>query len=52
MFKNLQNLTSISHVLNEQEAKYEYLISIELRNGACHLKEHPKISNFTKFESY
>ncbi len=42
----------ISHVRNEQETGYEYLISIELKNEPCHLKEHPKISNLAKFESY
>ena len=31
---------------------YKYSISIELKNGARHLKEHPKVSKFTKFESY
>ena len=29
--------------------RYKHSISIELKNGACHLKEHPKISRFTKF---
>ena len=42
----------IGHVLNEQGTGYEYLKSIELKNGARHLKEHPNISKFTKFESY
>ena len=27
-------------------------ISIELRNKARHLKEHPKISKFAQFEGY
>ena len=27
-------------------------ISIELKNGACHLKEHAKFSIFAKFGSY
>ena len=40
------------HVLNEQGTGYENLKSIELKNGARHLKEHPNISKFTKFESY
>ena len=31
---------------------YKYLISIELKNGTRHLKEHPKISKFTKFDGY
>ena len=43
---------SISHVLNEQGTGYENSISIELKNGSCHLKEHPKLSAFAKFESY
>ena len=42
----------ISYVLNEQGTWYKYLISNELKNGAHHLKEHPKISNFAKFERY
>ena len=42
----------IGHVLNEQGTGYEYLISTELRNRAHHLKEHPNIRKFTKFESY
>ena len=29
-----------------------YLKSIELKNGARHLKEHPNVSNVSKFESY
>ena len=41
-----------SHVLNEQGTRYEYSISIELKNGARHLKESPKVSKFAKFESY
>ena len=32
--------------------RYKHSISIELKNGACHLKEHPKISKFTKFDGY
>ena len=32
--------------------RYKHSISIELKNGACHLKEHPKISRFTKFDGY
>ena len=43
---------SIGHVLNELGTGYEYLKSIELKNGARHLKEHPNISKFAKFESY
>ena len=31
---------------------YKYLISIELKIRARHLKEHPKISKFTKFDRY
>ena len=42
----------ISHVLNEQRTEYEYFKSIELRKEARHLKEHPKINRFIKFESY
>ena len=42
----------IGHVLNEQGTGYEYLKSIELKKEARHLKEHPNISKFTKFESY
>ena len=41
---------TISHVLNEQGTGYEYSISIELKNGALYLKEHPKVSKFAKFE--
>ena len=36
----------ISHVLNEQGT------GTELKNGARHLKEHPKVSKLAKFESY
>ena len=43
---------SIEHVQNEQGTGYEYSISIELKNGAQQLKEHPKISLFANFESY
>ena len=43
---------TIGHVQNEQETGYEYSISIELKNGARHLKERPKISLFAKFKSY
>ena len=32
--------------------RYKHSISIELKNGARHLKEHPKISKFTKFDGY
>ena len=32
--------------------RYKHSISIELKSGACHLKEHPKSSKFTKFDSY
>ena len=31
---------------------YKQSISIELKNGAHRLKEHPKISKFTKFDWY
>ena len=31
---------------------YKHSISIELKNGARHLKEHPKISKFNKFDGY
>ena len=40
-------LKRIGHVLNEQGTGYEYLKSIELKNEARHLKEHPNISKFT-----
>ena len=42
----------ISRVQNEQGTGYEYLISIESKNGSRHLKEHAKLSKFAKFESY
>ena len=42
----------ISQVLNEQGTGYEYSISIELKNGACCLKEHPNVSKSAEFESY
>ena len=49
----------ISHVLNEQGTEYEqifswfqYSISIGLKNGARHRKEHPNISKLTKIEGY
>ena len=45
-------LVEIGLIINEQGTEYEYSISIELKNGARHLKEHPKISKFTKFENY
>ena len=32
--------------------RYKHSISIDLKNGARHLKEHPKISRFTKFDGY
>ena len=32
--------------------RYKHSISIELKNGARHLKEHPTISKFTKFDGY
>ena len=31
---------------------YKHSISFELKNGARHLKEHPKIRKFTKFDGY
>ena len=43
---------TISHVLNEQGTGYEYSKSTALINETCHLKGLPKISKFTKFESY
>ena len=43
---------NISHFLNEQGTGYKYLKSIELKIEGRHLKEHPNVSNFTKFESY
>ena len=45
----------MSNVLNEQGTGYELIfpsISIEVKNGARHLIEHPKISKFTKFYGY
>ena len=42
--------SGIGHFLNEQGTGYKYLKSIELKNGARHLKEHPNISKFTKFD--
>ena len=30
--------------------QYKHSISIELKNWACHLKEQPKNSKFTKFD--
>ena len=42
----------IGNVLNEQGTGYEYLKSIQLKNEARHLKEHPNISKFTEFESH
>ena len=42
----------ISHVLHKKRTGYEYSIWIEFKNGARKRKEHPKISKFTKFESY
>ena len=57
-FLSLQNehfifiIDPISHVLNEQGTGYEHSISIELKNGARYLKEHPKISKFAKFNGY
>ena len=41
----------ISHVINEQGTGYEYSKSIDLKNEASDLKEHPKISKLGKFES-
>ena len=38
--------------MNKFSPQYKHSISIELKNGACHLKEHPKISRFTKFDGY
>ena len=38
--------------MNIFSLRYKHSISIELKNGACHLKEHPKISRFTKFDGY
>ena len=42
----------ISPVLNEKGTGYEYLMSNESKNGANRLKQHPKMSKFTKFESF
>ena len=38
--------------MNIFSLRYKHSISIELKNGARHLKEHPKISKFTKFDGY
>ena len=35
-------LNFVCHILNEQRTAYGYLKSIELRNEARHLKEHPR----------
>ena len=43
-------LLTIIHVLNEQGTGYEFFKSIGLKNGANHLKGHPKVSKYTKFE--
>ena len=32
--------------------RYKHSISIELKNGARHLKEHPKISKGTNFDDF
>ena len=32
--------------------RYKHSISIKFKNWACHLKEQPKISKFTKFDGY
>ena len=45
--------SSISHVLNKPGSGYEYLNSIELTDmKPVTLKSIPKMSKFTKFESY
>ena len=38
--------------MNIFSLREKHSISIELKNGARHLKEHPKISKFTKFNGY
>ena len=38
--------------MNIFSRRYKYSILIELKNGAHHLKEYPKISKFKKFYSY
>ena len=45
-------LVLIVNYLDEQGTGYEFSISIDLTKGARHLKEHPKVSKFAKFESY
>ena len=50
--KSVSHDHALSHVLNEQGTGYKYLKSIELRNKARQLKEHPKISKFAQFEGY
>ena len=42
---------ALRYVLNVHGTGYEYSIPIEL-NGAHHLKDHPKINKFAKFESF
>ena len=38
--------------MNIFSLRYKHSISIELKYGARHLKEHPQISKFTKFDGY
>ena len=38
--------------MNIFSLQYKHSISIELKNGAHHRKEHPKISKSTKFDGY
>ena len=38
--------------MNIFSLRYTHSISIELKNEARHLREHPKISKFTKFDGY
>ena len=38
--------------MNIFSLRYKHSLSIELKNGARHLKEHPKISKFTKLDGY
>ena len=37
--------------MNMFSLRYKHSILIELKNGACHLKGHPKVRKFTKFDN-
>ena len=45
-------LTSRALCTNIFSLRYKHSISIELKNGARHLKEHSKIGKLTKFDGY